>query len=748
MSDASSSSSSLFGGSSLCTAVSLCREAWATFDLDSRRVPLDAAASRSKAEREKSANARRLLSETTKSFKRLVKGVEQGVARPDALTKECRGLVKAYQEEIDSLTRRCRASDANFSGLYQSLYGLPDPAAVLRDVLDYGAAVDARTSDAEAEERATKDVRVGKEADDADDADDAAAWREEVLSLRREVSEYEAEFRALKNQDVRVRTLEATVASLREEAEREIDARAAARETAAVEREGRRAAAALEREAAAERRSAALETELRAERAGRAALERRDFGRDEDARGFEAAWEAQRAVLVDDGERVRAALHEAVAERDALRLRLAATTARDADAVDDGTNDVGRAATAAAYEAELSEMASALSTAREEARRREDAAAAETTAVEARLTTERDAREATEAERDDLRRRLDAAPDVEELETARRELALLRRLEHGADDDDDDNGNGDGNDLESALVARLRRSDADLLRERRARREQEDEIASLRTEIQTLEERCGVADELAARLENDLDRAIASSAAVASSSSAPSPNARPNDVLRRGDEADALRRVLDPDAAAPPVAPAPVVAREDPSSVAAIVVAQRDRLRARCDALEAERDSFKRELQTQVAEADRSRADNARLYEKVRYLQNFGGAADGRRRPPPSDDDLDLGALEARYEASVDPFRQFNRRERDRKMKEMSLLERIVFFSSRVVLANTKMRTGLFFYLMFLHLLVFVTTYHWAHETGCHAHLEDHPGLAHLHHGPPIDESARRAATP
>ena len=45
-----------------------------------------------------------------------------------------------------------------------------------------------------------------------------------------------------------------------------------------------------------------------------------------------------------------------------------------------------------------------------------------------------------------------------------------------------------------------------------------------------------------------------------------------------------------------------------------------------------------------------------------------------------ADRNLDLEALEQRYEASFDPFRQFSRAERQRKVKEMSPMERTVFF--------------------------------------------------------------------
>jgi homeobox protein cut-like len=183
-------------------------------------------------------------------------------------------------------------------------------------------------------------------------------------------------------------------------------------------------------------------------------------------------------------------------------------------------------------------------------------------------------------------------------------------------------------------------------------------------------------------------------------------------------------------------------------------MAQRDRLRARCDALEAERDSFKRELQIQVQASESLKTDNTKLFEKVRYLQSFnasGGASasgsssayhrGGRHYSPSSDRDLDLEALEQRYEASVDPFRQFSRAERQRKYNEMSPLEKVVFIVAKTFLGSKEMRKALFFYVLGMHLLVFVTTYHWSHSSSCDF-LHKHEALAHFHGGMPLPETA------
>ena len=112
----------------------------------------------------------------------------------------------------------------------------------------------------------------------------------------------------------------------------------------------------------------------------------------------------------------------------------------------------------------------------------------------------------------------------------------------------------------------------------------------------------------------------------------------------------------------------------------------------------------------------------------------------GRNSSLSSDRDLDIEALESRYEASVDPFRQFSRAERQRKYNEMSPLEKVVFIVAKTTLGSKEMRKALFFYVLGMHLLVFVTTYHWSHSSSCDF-LHKHEALAHFHGGMPLPES-------
>lgn len=142
------------------------------------------------------------------------------------------------------------------------------------------------------------------------------------------------------------------------------------------------------------------------------------------------------------------------------------------------------------------------------------------------------------------------------------------------------------------------------------------------------------------------------------------------------------------------------------------------------------------------------RADNTKLFEKMRYLQSYNkNSSSGRSNvySRQNSRDLDLEALEQRYEASVDPFRQFSKSERQRKLQEMSAMERTVYVVAKTMLGTKEMRTFLFCYVLAMHLLVFSTTFHWSHNDpghDCQLLREEHSHLPPVH-----DHSADQAAT-
>lgn len=303
-----------------------------------------------------------------------------------------------------------------------------------------------------------------------------------------------------------------------------------------------------------------------------------------------------------------------------------------------------------------------------------------------------------------LESQLSASPSQSVLDTMKRELRILKRLEYNADDVDTDRdpeivgGGTDEKDLEAVLVAKLRRAEKELISERNNKTDLMKSTESLKQALSVAEKARLESDKLVASLEKDLERAISTPAATELSW-----RESRGQILVQEDP-QTLQHILDP-ASSPTRASSPKSSAsatekaEDDHSVATIVMAQRDRLRARCEALEAERDSFKRELQGQVQAAESLKADNTKLYEKVRYLQNYSNKGSFNKPYSRStstsggDRDLDLEALEQRYEASVDPFKQFSKSERQRKLGEMSPMEKTVFMVAKTVLCKSYVRT-------------------------------------------------------
>jgi len=545
----------------------------------------------------------------------------------------------------------------------------------------------------------------------------------------------------LKNQDITIRKLETKIAELEEGAKESLSKELEKAQAELAETEGRRTAEALEREAAMERRVETLELQLKSERAGREATQAHLLEADEGAGEREAAWEAQRRILVDDAERLRESLHETARDRDELRLRVAAVEG-DEKAAPPSSGGLAMAEVMLerkAYEAEVSELSHTVNVLREELRLKEDASNEERRSLQLSIDRSERDRVTLESKLKGVEAELASAPSKKYMERIKRELRILKRLEYNAEDAERDpemtGGDEDEQDFETVLVAKLKRVEAELVRERNQKAELLRECDEIKHQLAQVENARKDADNVIVNLERDLERAL---------------HVSPQTSFKKGfseqkdhlNNQPVLHEILEPASTSESTqsirqisssTDSAIEKANDDHSVATIIMAQRDRLRARCDALEAERDSFKLELQAQVQSSESLKVDNTKLYEKVRYLQTY------QTRKGNQDRDLDLEALEQRYEASVDPFRQFSRAERQRKMQEMSPMERIVFIVAKTVLHTKEMRTGLFFYVCTLHLLVFFTLYHGS--SGECDDIQHHELLAHL----PPDQHARIA---
>uniref|UniRef100_A0A8B9B9U4 CASP C-terminal domain-containing protein n=1 Tax=Anser brachyrhynchus TaxID=132585 RepID=A0A8B9B9U4_9AVES len=137
-------------------------------------------------------------------------------------------------------------------------------------------------------------------------------------------------------------------------------------------------------------------------------------------------------------------------------------------------------------------------------------------------------------------------------------------------------------------------------------------------------------------------------------------------------------------------------------SLLSIISSQRERFRARNQELEGENRMMQHTVQALQSELDNLRADNIKLYEKIKFLQSYPGRGSSR-------DDTEL-RYSSQYEERLDPFSSFSRKERQRKYLSLSPWDKATLSMGRLILSNKTARTIAFFYTLLLHCLVFLVS--------------------------------------
>ena len=149
------------------------------------------------------------------------------------------------------------------------------------------------------------------------------AEKDELIALRAEVAEYEVEFRNLKNQDITIRKLEGKIVNLQES-----QAQTVADQVNKAQQSWQASHAEILQQALMEQDRLAtqvstLRLELQTERAGLAIRDQEWLAMDGQAQAMEAAWEAQRSLLLSDAERLRQDLQMVTRQRDELQVQVA-----------------------------------------------------------------------------------------------------------------------------------------------------------------------------------------------------------------------------------------------------------------------------------------------------------------------------------------------------------------------------------------------------------------------------------------
>uniref|UniRef100_A0A8C4DKH1 Protein CASP n=1 Tax=Dicentrarchus labrax TaxID=13489 RepID=A0A8C4DKH1_DICLA len=255
--------------------------------------------------------------------------------------------------------------------------------------------------------------------------------------------------------------------------------------------------------------------------------------------------------------------------------------------------------------------------------------------------------------------------------------------------------------LEVLLLERNRSLQSESAALRIANTELSGRYAELQVEFSSAVRTSTEQKELILKLEHDLST-------IQAMSSLPRPDADGSEVSDMGSIPEPIKEA----SAMFTGSPHPELPQGQMDSLLSIISSQRERFRSRNQELEAENRSMQQTMQALQNELDSLRADNIKLYEKIKFLQGYPGRAGGS-------DDTVL-RYSSQYEERLDPFASFSRKERQRRYLSLSPWDKATLSLGRVILSNKMARTVAFFYTLFLHCLVFLVLYKtaWSESIG------------------------------
>uniref|UniRef100_A0A8C4GGD3 Protein CASP n=1 Tax=Dicentrarchus labrax TaxID=13489 RepID=A0A8C4GGD3_DICLA len=256
--------------------------------------------------------------------------------------------------------------------------------------------------------------------------------------------------------------------------------------------------------------------------------------------------------------------------------------------------------------------------------------------------------------------------------------------------------------LEVLLLERNRSLQSESAALRIANTELSGRYAELQVEFSSAVRTSTEQKELILKLEHDLST-------IQAMSSLPRPDADGSEVSDMGSIPEPIKEAS---AMFTGTSPHPELPQGQMDSLLSIISSQRERFRSRNQELEAENRSMQQTMQALQNELDSLRADNIKLYEKIKFLQGYPGRAGGS-------DDTVL-RYSSQYEERLDPFASFSRKERQRRYLSLSPWDKATLSLGRVILSNKMARTVAFFYTLFLHCLVFLVLYKtaWSESIG------------------------------
>lgn len=667
---------------------------WKAFDLDSKRVMLDTQGGTMKTEKENSLKSRKKLAETTKNFRKLSDADKTAGIGP---------LLRAYQEEIDSLTRRAKYSENAFFMLYKGLYAAPDPVPSLE------MANDSKVAELEEDNR----------------------------RLKREVHDFEVEFASLKNQDITIRKLEEQLTTMEREMDdlvhQQVEQKCRDLEEQLTTKEFEFAQQRMDYERQLENSRSELReafTRMDAMQSDLFAYKQRSgFAKNT----FDAEMDAfsQETILTQTLQLENAQLKKQIDEL------LGVATDPFATKVDRSADSAQNSLTAL----ELSEKESTIRSLRQEIFLLKESAAASDEKAQRDNATYKEAITEAQHSIEKLTAELAARPTLEKHNEMLHQLHIFQQLEYNVIDDEDAPSNSSlvddaesslaSTEAEKVLLARVRRLEHALQKSEQAIEAYKTQLEQVSAELEKKKYQIEDQKKLVRNLEESVAVLESRKGLMLNATVGAAPDMGTEILLDAMEDQFSERKAWEARGS-----DLSVPGAGSDNKMLEIVRGQRDRFRDRMKELQTENNKLEEIVRSHKTSVSRLENDNMQLYHKIRYLQSYnnnanqgsnGSSGTSHRVAPSQFQNLEDGAgisgdVEARYkgmyEEKMNPFVQFNKLESQQRYTNLNTVDKVLLNSARLFLGHRITRNMAFGYILLLHFLVFATLYSFMHGCG------------------------------
>ncbi|XP_058854279.1 protein CASP-like isoform X6 [Acipenser ruthenus] len=638
---------------------------WKRFDLQQLQRELDTTATVLANRQDESEQSRKKLIDQSREFKKNT---------PEDLRKQAAPLLKSFQAEIDALSKRSKEAEAAFLNVYKRLIDVPDPVPAL----DLGQQLQLKV-------QRMHDIET------------------ENQKLRETLEEYNKEFAEVKNQEVTIKALKEKI----REYEQTLKTQA---ETLALEKEQQLQNDYAEKERKLQEAQESLSSRLDEAEHKSHSLQSALDSTQAELFDLKSKYDEETTAKADEIEMVMTDLERAnqraeVAEREAEGLREQLTSAnkslqlatqiQKAPDVEQALEVLTRSSLEVeltAKDREIGQLVEDVQRLQASLSKLRDSSTSQISQLEQQLSTKNSTLK-------QLEEKLKGQGDYEEV---KKELNILKSMEFVPSES---SATQDASKpLEVLLLEKNRALQSESTTLRIANSELSGRYAELQLEFTEAVRTSVEQKDLISKLEHDLST-------IQAMTSLQRPDAEGADVshMERIPEPIKEATALFSGLSASPQAELP---QGQMDSLLSIISSQRERLRARNQELEAESRSVQHTMQALQSELDSLRADNIKLYEKIKFLQSYPGRAG-------SSDDTVM-RYSSQYEERLDPFASFSKRERQRRYLSLSPWDKATLSMGRVILSNKVARTIAFFYTILLHCLVFLVLYKtaWSESIG------------------------------